>query len=126
MLLVAAALLGAQHEILITNWKNSPTVLLTRPPLPPIRLDQILRFKAEQGVKIYILLYKEVELGGAMSNLSMKAKTYLENLSTNIKVIRHPNKLIGGSTALLWSHHEKLVVVDRCVNCCGGMCVWVC
>ena len=80
--------------------------------MPPLRLDQILRFKAEQGIKIYILLYKEVELAG-QGNDSLKAKTYLEGLSDNIKVLRHPNKLIGGSTAVLWSHHEKLTIVDR-------------
>jgi hypothetical protein len=38
---VALAMLGAQKEILITSWKNSPTVLLCRPPLPPLRLDQV-------------------------------------------------------------------------------------
>lgn len=57
---LAIALLRAQEEILIASWMVSPTLLLTRPPLPPLRLDQILRFKAEQGVKIYVLLYKEV------------------------------------------------------------------
>jgi phospholipase D1/2 len=108
------ALLGAQKEIFITSWKNSPGVLLTRPPLPPLRLDQILKYKANQGVQIYVLLYKEVEYIG-QSNDSFGVKKSLENLSPNIHVIRHPNKFIGGSTAVLWSHHEKLVVVDRLV-----------
>ena len=49
---VAVAMLSAQQEIFITSWKNSPTVLLTRPPLPPLRLDQLLRFKAEQVLLI--------------------------------------------------------------------------
>jgi phosphatidylserine/phosphatidylglycerophosphate/cardiolipin synthase-like enzyme len=57
---LAVALLSAREEIFIASWMVSPTLLLTRPPLPPLRLDQILRFKAEQGVKIYVLLYKEV------------------------------------------------------------------
>jgi hypothetical protein len=57
---VAVELLKAQEDILIAAWKLSPSVVLTRPPLPPIRLDQILKYKANQGVKIYILLYKEV------------------------------------------------------------------
>lgn len=91
----------------------SPTLLLTRPPLPSIRLDQILQYKANQGVKIFILLYKEVEISG-LGNDSFRCKNYLESLhSRNIYVIRHPNKLIGGSTAILWSHHEKIVVIDR-------------
>eukprot|EP01038_Epipyxis_sp_PR26KG_P013202 gene13202-17691_t len=117
---VAVALLSAQKEILIMSWKNSPTVILTRPPLPSIRLDQILKFKAEQGVKIYVLLYKEVEYVGN-SNDSQNAASYLRSLSKNIQVIRHPNKIIGGSTAVLWSHHEKVVVVDRNLAFAGGI-----
>jgi phospholipase D1/2 len=109
---VAVALLNAQKEILITCWKNSPCVLLTRPPLPSIRLDHILKYKAEQGVKIFILLYKEVEYVG-QGNDSGAARHYLTSLHKNIRCIRHPNKFIGGSTAVLWSHHEKTVVVDR-------------
>ena len=109
---VAVALLNAQKEILITGWKNSPCVVLTRPPLPTLRLDQILKYKAEQGVKIFILLYKEVEYVG-QGNDSGLARAYLTSLHKNIHCIRHPNKFIGGSTAVLWSHHEKTVIVDR-------------
>jgi hypothetical protein len=109
---VALALMSAQREILITSWKNSPTVLLTRPPLPPLRLDQILKYKADQGVAIFVLLYKEVEHIG-QGNDSFNVMKKLEGLSENIHCIRHPNKFMGGSTAVLWSHHEKLVVVDR-------------
>eukprot|EP00602_Paraphysomonas_sp_CaronLab_P005081 CAMPEP_0185033702 /NCGR_PEP_ID=MMETSP1103-20130426/22923_1 /TAXON_ID=36769 /ORGANISM="Paraphysomonas bandaiensis, Strain Caron Lab Isolate" /LENGTH=1391 /DNA_ID=CAMNT_0027570077 /DNA_START=374 /DNA_END=4549 /DNA_ORIENTATION=- len=118
---LALALMQAKEEILIASWMVSPTLILTRPPLPPIRLDQILKYKAERGVKIYVLLYKEVELSGT-GNDSMKCRTHLESLSpTNICVMRHPNKLIGGSTAILWSHHEKIVIVDRTVGFVGGI-----
>ncbi len=110
----ALAMLQAQKEIMITSWKNSPTVLMTRAPLPPLRLDQILKYKADQGVNIYVLLYKEVEHIG-QGNDSFNVKKKLEELSPNIHVIRHPNKFMGGSTAVLWSHHEKLVIVDRYV-----------
>ncbi len=57
---LAVALLGAKYDIFLTCWKNSPTVFVTRPPLPAMRLDHILKFKADQGVKIYVLLNKEV------------------------------------------------------------------
>ena len=140
----------AREEILITAWKLSPSLLLTRPPLPSIRLDQLLKHKADRGVKIYVLLYKEVfravgplvmpvstlmllvcqcllhvalflfialrqvELSGT-GNESYNCRLKLSSLSDtgNIRVIRHPNKLFGGSTAVLWSHHEKLAIVDR-------------
>lgn len=117
---LALALLSAQKEILITSWKNSPTVLLTRPPYPTLRLDQILKYKADQGVKIFLLLYKEVDYVG-QGNDSLRSKTYLESLSPNIRCIRHPNKFIGGSTAVLWSHHEKSVVIDRNLCFIGGV-----
>ena len=114
------ALLQAREEIFIASWMVSPTQLLTRPPLPPLRLDQVLKFKAEQGVRVYILLYKEVEMSGT-GNDSLKSKLYLESLSPNISVIRHPNKILGSSTAILWSHHEKLVIVDRDLAFAGGI-----
>ena len=117
---LAISLLSAQKEILITNWKNSPTLIMSRPPYPAIRLDQILKYKAEQGVKVYLLLYKEVE-GIGQTNDSGAAKAYLESLSHNIRVIRHPNKFMGGSTAVLWSHHEKSVVIDRSLCFIGGV-----
>ncbi|RYH29673.1 hypothetical protein EON65_07690 [archaeon] len=117
---VALAMLGAQREILITDWKMSPSVLLTRPPLPPLRLDQLLKYKADQGVNIFVLLYKEVEHIG-QGNDSGKVKQKLESLSPNIHVLRHPNKFFGGSTAMLWSHHEKIVVIDRNVAFLGGV-----
>jgi phospholipase D1/2 len=109
---LAISLLSAQKEIFIASWKCSPTVLLTRPPYPTLRLDQILKYKADLGVKVYLLLYKEVDYVG-QGNDSLRAKTYLESLSPNIRCIRHPNKFLGGSTAVLWSHHEKVIVVDR-------------
>ena len=109
------SLLSAQSEILITSWKISPTVLLTRPPYPTLRLDQLLKYKADQGVKIFLLLYKEVEYVGP-DNDSLCSASYFERLSPNIRCIRHPNKFVGGSTAMMWSHHEKTVVIDRYVS----------
>lgn len=118
----AVALLSAKKEIYIASWKNTPRIHLTRPPLPPLRLDQILAYKASQGVKVYIILYKEVEMSG-QGNDSGLAQSYLEALSPlgNIHVLRHPNKLIGGSTAIMWSHHEKLTIVDRNLAFVGGI-----
>eukprot|EP00602_Paraphysomonas_sp_CaronLab_P007254 CAMPEP_0185035158 /NCGR_PEP_ID=MMETSP1103-20130426/25973_1 /TAXON_ID=36769 /ORGANISM="Paraphysomonas bandaiensis, Strain Caron Lab Isolate" /LENGTH=1446 /DNA_ID=CAMNT_0027572105 /DNA_START=681 /DNA_END=5021 /DNA_ORIENTATION=+ len=117
---VAVALLLAREEIFISSWKLSPHLLLTRPPLPPIRLSQILKYKADQGVSIRVLLYKEVELSGQGNN-SLHAKKFLENLSPNIRCLRHPNKIFGNSRAILWSHHEKLVIIDRCTAFVGGL-----
>lgn len=119
MAAMATAMLLAREEIFIAGWWLCPKVYLTRPPDPPLRLDQILRYKAEQGVHVYILLYQEVDF--AMANASNQSKGFLKNLHSNIHIVRHPNKFRGGSTALLWSHHDKVVVVDQNVAFVGGI-----
>jgi phospholipase D1/2 len=43
---------------------------------------------------------------------------YLVGLSSNIKVLRHPNYVF---IPFLWSHHEKIVVVDQKVGYLGGL-----
>lgn len=63
----------------------------------------------------------QVELA-SQGNDSTKCKAILEALHPeNTKVVRHPNKFVGGSTAILWSHHEKVVVVDRRYAFVGGI-----
>lgn len=57
---LAHSLLSASHDIFIMAKAHHPNVILTRPPFPTLRLDQILKFKAEQGVKIFVLLQSKV------------------------------------------------------------------
>lgn len=45
-------------------------------------------------------------------------KTYLTKLSPNIKVILHPNYVL---IPFMWSHHEKMVVIDQKVAFMGGL-----
>ncbi len=89
---------------------------LTYPPLPPVRLDQILKFKSDSGVKVFVLLYKESS-SSKQSNNSLNAKSILQQLSGsgNISILRHPNKMADGQR---WTHRENLIVVDRCVLKC--------
>uniref|UniRef100_A0A4W3JUC4 Phospholipase n=1 Tax=Callorhinchus milii TaxID=7868 RepID=A0A4W3JUC4_CALMI len=74
-------------------------------------------FSQEQGVKIFVLLYKEVEL--ALGINSDYSKRTLTSLHSNITVMRHPDHV--SSTVLLWAHHEKLVVIDQSVAFLGGI-----
>jgi phospholipase D1/2 len=57
---------------------------LRRPPAkyPEYRIDALLKRKAEQGVMIYIVVYKEVEL--AMTLDSAHTKKRLQGLHENI------------------------------------------
>lgn len=60
---VSIALEQAKESIYITDWWLSPELFLRRPPYSnqEYRLDKLLKRKAEEGVQIYISVYKEVE-----------------------------------------------------------------
>ncbi len=52
----------------------TPELYLRRPPAahPEWRLDRLLQRKAEQGVRIYVQVYKEVEASMTMSSVHTK------------------------------------------------------
>jgi phosphatidylserine/phosphatidylglycerophosphate/cardiolipin synthase-like enzyme len=64
MVCVSLALISAILVTLVKDWWLSPELYLRRPPAyhPEWRLDKILRRKAQQGVKIYVIVYKEVRI----------------------------------------------------------------
>ncbi|XP_061651015.1 phospholipase D1a isoform X3 [Phyllopteryx taeniolatus] len=116
---VADALEEAREEIFITDWWLSPEIFLKRPVVEGNRwrLDCILRRKAQQGVCVFVMLYKEVEL--ALGINSGYSKRTLMHLHPNIKVMRHPDHV--SSSVYLWAHHEKIVVIDQSVAFVGGI-----
>ncbi|XP_029029623.3 phospholipase D1 [Betta splendens] len=115
---LANALEQAAEEIFITDWWLSPEVHLKRPATDNYwRLDEILKRKAEQGVKVCVLLYKEVEL--ALGINSDHSKRTLMNMHPNIKVMRHPDHV--SSAVFFWAHHEKMVAIDQTVAFVGGI-----
>ncbi|KAG5673566.1 hypothetical protein PVAND_003604 [Polypedilum vanderplanki] len=116
---VADALEGALEEIFIADWWLSPEIYMKRPTLDGEywRLDKILLRKARQGVKIFVLLYKEVEM--ALGLNSYYSKQRLVQLHENIKVLRHPDHVRVG--VFFWAHHEKLVVIDQTYAFVGGI-----
>lgn len=88
----------AQESIFICDWWLSPELFLRRPPSKNKywRLDQVLKRRAEAGVKIYIIVYKEV--AAAVTCNSAHTKTALRALCPpgtpghgNIIVMRHPD-----------------------------------
>ncbi len=126
-------LLKARESVYITDWWLSPELFLQRPVKMEVyknlnlgesidlsnenisRLCDILKKIAIKGVKVYILIYKEVSL--ALNLNSKHSKSFLVNLHPNIKVCRHPKK----SFDVLWSHHEKLVIIDQQYAYVGGL-----
>ncbi|KAI7907558.1 uncharacterized protein BX663DRAFT_547271 [Cokeromyces recurvatus] len=119
---VAEAILSAKLEIYIADWWLTPELYLRRPPEEneDFRLDRLLQRKAVEGVKIYIIVYKEMSV--ALTINSAHTKQWLQNLHPNIIVQRHPDHTFSNdNTVLFWSHHEKIVVVDNRLAFIGGL-----
>ncbi|KAF2074273.1 hypothetical protein CYY_004406 [Polysphondylium violaceum] len=112
----AEAIENAQREVFITSWFLSPEVYLIRYPNldPRYRLDNLLKRKAMQGVKIFVILWDETKI--ATFKGSKRAKDKLEELHQNIKVIKHPPII-----PLYWSHHQKTLIVDQELAFVGGV-----
>ncbi|KAG2050128.1 phospholipase D/nuclease [Suillus hirtellus] len=112
---------SAKECIFILDWWLTPELYLRRPPAdhPDWRLDRLLQRKARQGVRIYVVVYKEVTQ--TMSMNSKHTKAALEALHPNIACMRHPDHIGSKDTVEFWSHHEKLVVVDNHRGCVGGL-----
>ncbi|KAK5721317.1 hypothetical protein LTR17_014687 [Elasticomyces elasticus] len=128
---VSVALERAKETIYIEDWWLSPELFLRRPPAfnPEWRLDTVLKRAAERGVKIYIIVYKEVE--AAVSCNSVHTKHALEALCLegtpgyrNIIVMRHPDHNVfenAGDMTFYWAHHEKFIVIDYDLAFIGGL-----
>ncbi|KAL7796537.1 putative phospholipase D [Trichoderma ceciliae] len=88
---VSEALQRAEESIYILDWWLSPELFLRRPPSrnEQYRLDAMLQAAAERGVKVYVIVYKEVE--AALTLDSAHTKHALEKLHPNISVFRHPD-----------------------------------
>jgi phospholipase D1/2 len=128
---VSAALESAKETIYIADWWLSPELFLRRPPSfnQEWRLDQILKRRAEAGVKIYVIVYREVE--AALTCNSAHTKHALAGLCPegspgfgNIKVMRHPDHNVLENAAdmtFYWAHHEKFIVIDYEMAFIGGL-----
>ncbi|KAI1623417.1 phospholipase D [Exophiala viscosa] len=90
---VSQALEAAKHSIWILDWWLSPELYLRRPPSQneQWRLDRTLQRAAQRGVRVHIIVYKEVTQALTLS--SAHTKHELEKLSPNISVFRHPDHL---------------------------------
>ena len=69
---VMNAILSAKEEIYIADWWLCPELYLKRPTNDiQYRLDKILLKKANEGVKVYILLFKEVDFLIGLVNINL-------------------------------------------------------
>ena len=112
---VCDALLAAKDAVFITDWWLSPELSLKRPGANSKVMD-VLRTLAERKVKVCIHVYKEVSFALALNSAHTK-KTLQE---CGARVIRHPHRSVVGSQ-FLWSHHEKMVIIDSSQAFIGGL-----
>ena len=82
------------------------------------RLDQMLLRKADQGVQVTILLYREMEKA---LDLGRAHVAKLLGNHKNIEVFRHPDTVTGLQNLFRWTHHEKIVIIDRNIAFVGGI-----
>ena len=128
---VSVGLESAKETIYIADWWLSPELFLRRPPYfnQEWRLDQVLKRKAEAGVKIFIIVYKEV--AQALTCNSEHTKRALQDLCPkgspghgNISLMRHPDHNVFenmGDMTFYWAHHEKFIVIDYELAFIGGL-----
>ncbi|KAK6530788.1 Phospholipase D1 [Arthrobotrys megalospora] len=116
---VSRAISMAKDVIYIHDWWLSPEIYLRRPPAVSHkwRLDRLLQRKASEGVKIFVIIYRNI--GAAIPIDSAYTKYSLLDLHPNIYVQRSPNQL--RQNTFFWAHHEKLLIVDHTVVFLGGL-----
>ncbi|KAH3678225.1 hypothetical protein WICMUC_001654 [Wickerhamomyces mucosus] len=116
---ISSALELAKDVIYLHDWWLSPELYLRRPANgnQEWRLDRVLKRKAEQGVKIFVIVYRNV--GTTVVTDSLWTKHSLIDLHPNIHVLRSPNQWLQNT--YFWAHHEKLCIVDHTVAFVGGI-----
>lgn len=116
---VSRAISMARDVIYIHDWWLSPELYLRRPAAisQKWRLDRALQRKAQEGVKIFVIMYRNVET--AIPIDSEYSKFSLLDLHPNVFVLRSPNQVRQGQ--FFWAHHEKICIVDNMIAFCGGV-----
>lgn len=116
---VSRAINMAKDVIYIHDWWLSPELYMRRPAAisQKWRLDRLLQKKAREGVKIFIIIYRNVE--AAIPIDSEYTKFSMLDLHPNVFVQRSPNQF--KKNQFFFAHHEKICIVDHTVAFVGGI-----
>ncbi|KAF2089290.1 phospholipase D [Saccharata proteae CBS 121410] len=116
---VSRAISMARDVIYIHDWWLSPELYMRRPPAisQKWRLDRLLQRKAQEGVKVFVIMYRNIN--SAIPIDSEYTKFSLLDLHPNVFVQRSPNQI--KQNQFFWAHHEKICIVDHTVAFCGGV-----
>lgn len=126
---VAKAIEMAKEEIFITDWWFDPEVELTRDQSERKKLKDLLIKKVDEGMKVFILVYGNVESVlplGNYANIKLLKNNVTDSHNENIGMytMYHPDFRAGaedGVQQVQWAHHEKLVVIDQSTAFVGGI-----
>lgn len=116
---VSRAIDMAKDVIYIHDWWLSPQLYMRRPAAisQKWRLDRLLRRKAREGVKIFIIIYRNVEAAVPIDSEFTKAS--MLDLHPNIFVQRSPNQF--KKNQFFFAHHEKICIIDHNIAFVGGV-----
>lgn len=119
MWVLSRAINQAKDVIYIHDWWLSPELYLRRPAAisQKWRLDRLLKRKAEEGVRIFVIVYRNIE--SAVPIDSQYTKFSLLDLHPNVYVQRSPNQF--RQNTFFWAHHEKLCIIDHTLAFIGGI-----
>lgn len=117
---VSRAISMARDVIYIHDWWLSPELYMRRPAAisQKWRLDRLLKRKAQEGVKVFVIMYRNIN--SAIPIDSEYTKFSLLDLHQNVFVQRSPNQF-RLQNAFFWAHHEKICIVDHTVAFVGGI-----
>ncbi|KAH8428924.1 phospholipase D [Aspergillus melleus] len=119
MWVVSRAINQAKDVIYIHDWWLSPELYMRRPAAisQKWRLDRLLQRKAREGVKIFVIMYRNIN--SAIPIDSEYSKFSLLDLHPNVFVQRSPNQF--RQNTFFWAHHEKLCIIDHTLAFVGGI-----
>ncbi|KZF19074.1 phospholipase D [Xylona heveae TC161] len=116
---VSRAISMARDVIYIHDWWLSPELYMRRPAAisQKWRLDRLLQRKAQEGVKVFVIMYRNIN--SAIPIDSEYTKFSLLDLHPNVFVQRSPNQF--RQNTFFWAHHEKICIIDHAVAFMGGI-----
>ncbi|WVZ19005.1 hypothetical protein V8G54_006327 [Vigna mungo] len=122
---IYSAIVEARYFIYITGWSVYTEISLIRDPMQPkrITLGELLKRKAEEGVKVLMLVWDDrtsvpdFKKDGLMATHDQETAAYFKNTKVNCVLCpRNPDvgrSIVQGlETSTMFTHHQKSVVVD--------------
>lgn len=135
------AILGSQRLVYISGWSVDTTIRLLRRKVEGLRLGELLKRKAAEGVSVLLLVWDEVfstrnalvRLKGLMDTKDEITRAFFKG--SNVKAAVVPR--LGGLSSkvmraplvpCLFTFHEKLIITDvesvlgrELITFCGGL-----